>query len=175
MEFSIERSAEVLGNTPVVLESFLGNLSNDWLRNNEGVDTWSPYDILGHLIHGENTDWMPRLDIILGDQENKTFEPYDRFAQFREDQSRSVKILLQEFKTLRTANLKRLNALNLKASDLESTGFHPDFGAVRLRMLLAAWVVHDLGHIAQISRVMAHQYKEEVGPWIHYMGILKKR
>lgn len=173
MTFDISPSIEILSRTPATLEALLNGLSASWLMNNEGEHTWSPYDIVGHLIHGEKTDWMPRARIILSNLADKTFVPFDRFAQKNEDQNKPIEALLQEFSALRTANLKELKALPINEIELAKTGIHPELGEVRLKELLSTWVVHDLGHISQISRVMAKQYKTEVGPWKAYLGILK--
>ncbi len=172
MGFQLEGAIEILENTPKVLHAYLCDLSKDWLYTNEGVATWSPYDILGHLIVGEKTDWMVRTKIILGDTESKVFEPFDRFAQEQEDKNRSITELLKELRQLREHNLTELKSLNLNREDLRLKGIHPELGEVSLKQLLAAWVVHDLGHISQISRVMAKQYKKEVGPWSKYLGVL---
>ena len=174
MKFDLNKSVEILENTPVILESFLENLSNDWLKSNEGENTWSPYDILGHLIFGEKTDWIVRVKIILSPSKRKQFESFDRFAQFKENQNIAVSELINEFKILRKNNLIELKSLDIKPEDLKLKGEHPEFGEVTLEQLLSTWVVHDLGHIAQISRVMAKQYKSNVGPWEAYLGILKK-
>lgn len=174
MNFDLEKSIEILEKTPQVVETFLTGLSVDWIVNNEGENTWSPYDVVGHLIHGEKTDWMIRIKIILRDENNKLFEPFDRFAQLNEDQSRSINELIGEFKTLRENNLMELKSLNIMTNDFDLKGIHPQFGEVSLKQLISTWAVHDLGHIAQISRVMAKQYKDEVGPWVNYLGILKK-
>jgi len=172
MNFSISPSLKILSRTPHVLESLLKDLPDEWIYNNEGEDTWSPFDIVGHLIHGEKTDWMSRLEIILDQDPDKRFKPFDRFAQFEDSKGKSLDELLSQFKSLRQTNLERLNSLNITDKMLDYTGVHPDFGKVTLRELLSTWVVHDLGHIAQISRVMAKQYKAEVGPWIPYLPIL---
>ncbi|TYP99580.1 DinB family protein [Tenacibaculum adriaticum] len=173
MEFIIEKALEILKQTPKTLSCLLENLSDDWVLSNEGIDTWSPYDIVGHLIHGEKTDWIPRLNIILY-EDNKRFTPFDRFAQFESSQGKNIKELLSEFKHLRSSNIDYLQSLNLPNEQLNLTGIHPEFGDVTIRELLSTWVTHDLGHIAQISRVMAKQYKEEVGPWTAYVSILNK-
>ena len=174
MHFSFNQSLEILERTPSVLVSYLSGLSDEWLKQNEGENTWSPYDILGHLIVGEKTDWMVRARIILGNAENKHFKPFDRFAQLRADQNRSVSDMLKEFSELRSDNLEELKAFDISEEQLKLTGIHPEFGEVTLSQLLSTWTVHDLNHISQISRVMAKQYKETVGPWINYLGILKK-
>ncbi len=173
MKFNLDKSIEILQRTPFVIESLLSGLSAEWWRENEGENTWSPYEVLGHLIHGEKTDWVPRAKIILSNAESKTFVPFDRFAQNNWDQERPIEDLLKEFKALRMENLETLKSLQIDASKLVEKGTHPELGAVVLRELLSTWVVHDLGHISQISRVMAKQYKTEVGPWKEYLGILK--
>ncbi|NNE32316.1 MAG: DinB family protein [Winogradskyella sp.] len=174
MEFKIHQSTEILKTTPFILEQFLGGLSQNWLYNNEGKDTWSPYDIMGHLIYGEQTDWIVRIKIILSNNKNKRFEPFDRFAQMTTKNDKSINELLLEFKKLRLKNLDILNSLTINETNLKSTGFHPEFGLVTLQQLISSWVVHDLGHIAQISRVMAKQYKNSVGPWINYLNVLNR-
>jgi len=174
MKFDIHDSIEVLQRTPTILESYLSGLPDTWLKKNEGENTWSPYDIIGHLIFGEKTDWIPRAKLILSQSENRMFEPFDRFAQLKEDQNKPIAELIGDFKDLRAKNLEELKSLNISAKDLELTGMHPEFGEVTLEQLISTWVVHDLGHIAQISRVMAKQYAGNVGPWNAYLGILKK-
>ena len=174
MKFSIEKSIEILRQTPETLTTMLSDLSQDWLHNNEGKHTWSPYDIVGHLIHGEKTDWIVRAKIILSDKEDKTFVPFDRFAQANDSKGKTIHDLLEEFKTLRAQNLDELAKLQISENDLSKKGMHPELGEATLQQLLATWTVHDLGHIAQIARVMAKQYSNEVGPWSAYLGILKK-
>lgn len=174
MEFNLERSIEILECTPQTIQTLLSGLSEDWILKNEGPDTWSPYDITGHLIYGEKTDWIPRAKIILGHSEDKSFKPFNRFAQFTESKGKSISELLHEFKTLRFKNIQILKGLNIDEHKLKLTGVHPEFGEVTLKQLLSTWVVHDLGHIAQISRVMAKQYKIETGPWEAYLGVLQK-
>lgn len=173
MRFNLPKTIEILERTPIVLEHLLDGISDEWLMNNEGGDSWSPFDIVGHLIHGEKTDWIPRAKIILSDREDKTFIPFDRFAQMDASKSKDIQALLEEFKTLRIQNLEELKSLPLNDTTLKAKGIHPDLGESRLSELLSTWTVHDLGHIAQISRVMAKQYKSEVGPWKKYLGILK--
>ncbi len=172
MLFNLATAIEVLERTPGTLKKMLGGLSGDWTDTNEGPETWSPFDIVGHLIHGEKTDWIPRMEILLSDGEDKTFEPFDRFAQFENSKGRSLDELLEEFATLRAQNIEKLRSRELEKEDLLKEGNHPELGSVILSELLASWVVHDLNHIAQISRVMASQYREEVGPWKAYLGIL---
>jgi len=151
------------------------NLDNEWTTRNEGGETWSAFDIIGHYIHGEKTDWLPRMNIILSDDPNKDFVPFDRFAQFHDSQGKSLDALLDEFKTLRQQNLDQLRNVKPTNEQLNQTGVHPKFGTVTLKELLAAWVVHDLTHIYQISRVMAKQYETEVGPWKEFLGVLNDR
>lgn len=171
MEFSLRDTCTILERTPGVLSQLLKDLPKDWTHQNEGPETWSPFDVVGHLIHGEKTDWIPRTKIILY-EEDKHFIPFDRFAQFEESKGKTLESLLSEFEALRIDNLQELRKLNLQPSDLEKEGIHPEFGAVTLRQLLAAWTTHDLGHIVQISRVMAKQYKQEAGPWPKYLAVL---
>ena len=173
VDFSLEKSLEILERTPDVLDAMLRGLSEEWINNNEGGETWSPFDVMGHLIHGESTDWVARMEIILSNSSKKTFTKFDRFAQFEESEGKSMEQLLDEFKTVREKNFGILKSKNLSEKDLNRTGIHPVFGDVTLRQLIATWAVHDLNHIAQISRVMAGQYKIEVGPWVEYLRILK--
>lgn len=173
MKFGIKKSVEILSRTPAILESMLDGLSEGWTRNNEGDNTWSPYDVIGHLIHGEKTDWIPRAILILSNSEKTPFEPFDRFAQMNDGKEKGMVELLKEFRELREENLKRLKSFQISELDMTKKGLHPELGEVNLRQLLSTWVVHDLGHIAQISRVMAKQYKSEVGPWEAYLGILR--
>lgn len=172
MKFNLVRSIEILERTPAVLRTLLQNLHQDWTINNEGPETFSPYDVIGHLIHGEKTDWRVRTMMILEYGESKTFVPYDRFAQMEESKDKSIQQLLSEFGNLRADNLNWLKSLNLTGADFDKKGIHPSLGQVTLKQLLSTWVVHDLTHIAQISRVMAKQYKKEMGPWVEYFRIL---
>lgn len=173
MQFNLTQSIEILERTPNVLQTLLQDLSENWTNHTEGPDTWSPYDVIGHLIHGEKTDWIPRMEIILSGDQAKEFTRFDRFAQFENSKGKSLQELLDEFKMLRKENLQKLKSKNISETDLDKTGIHPAFGEVSLKQLLATWVVHDLNHIVQISRVMAKQYKVAVGPWIEYLGVLK--
>jgi uncharacterized damage-inducible protein DinB len=173
MEFNITQALEVLKQTPKTLQSLLSNLSNDWVYCNEGSNTWSAFDVVGHLIHCEKADWIPRLNIILGDADNKTFDSFDRFAQFENSKGKTMRNLLETFQQLRNKNLEYLKSLQLSDNELSLTGNHPAFGEVSAKELLATWTTHDLGHIVQIARVMAKQYKDEVGPWIEYISVLK--
>ncbi len=172
MNYSIDKALEILEQTPKTLSSLLSNLSNEWIFCNEGKDTWSAFDVVGHLIHCENTDWIPRLNIILSNRDDKTFDPFDRFAQFENSKRKSLEMLLDEFQKIRAENLEYLKLLELSEDELLLKGNHPTLGEVTLKELLATWVTHDLGHIAQISRVMAKQYKNEVGPWTAFISIL---
>lgn len=174
MNFTLEKSIDILQRTPSVLELLLKDVSSDWALNNEGKDTFSPFDVLGHLIHGEKTDWIPRMEIILSNSPNKTFQPYDRFAQVEESKGKTMNQLLIEFKTLRQQNITLLQSKNISESDLAKIGVHPALGKVTLHHLLATWPVHDLGHIAQITRVMSKHYKQDVGPWLEYSPILTR-
>jgi DinB superfamily len=174
IHYNLTESIGILSRTPLVLESLLQDLPAPWVMNNEGENTFSPFDVVGHLIHGEKTDWVARMEIILSDKSDKTFEPYDRFAQLRDSEGKTLKELLAEFKTLRYNNLEILKAKNLQEKDLLKTGTHPSLGPVTLQQLLSTWTIHDLSHIAQITRVMCKQYKEEVGPWINYLPVLTR-
>jgi hypothetical protein len=174
MNFTIEKSKEILERTPDVLHTMLQGASTEWTSINEGGETWSVYDVIGHLIHGEKTDWVPRAAIILAENTDKKFKPFDRFAQFEESKGKSLPQLLEEFKILRKRNMEWLLSKQLTDKDLAKKGIHPAFGEVTLSQLLATWTVHDLNHIAQIARIMAKQYKTAVGPWIEYLGILKQ-
>ena len=173
MNYEVNQAIEILQKTPAAIEALLTGLSSEWIAANEGHETWSPYDVVGHLIHGEKTDWIPRMKIILSANSNKKFVPFNRFAMF-EVRNGSLQQLIAEFKSLREKNLAELRNANLTEDDLQKTGIHPEFGTVTLKQHLSSWVVHDLGHIAQIARVMAKQYRDEVGPWKKYLTILSK-
>ncbi|HEV2206154.1 MAG TPA: DinB family protein [Candidatus Acidoferrales bacterium] len=172
MEQNLNGTISLLARTPATLDALLRGLLDAWTLQNEGGETWSPFDVLGHLIHGERTDWMPRARMILESGETNTFVPFDRFAQIRESEGKSLSQLLDEFASLRAANLDELQTLNLTAQDLERRGRHPALGSVTLSQLLAAWAVHDLTHLHQISRILAHQYAAAVGPWSKFLGVL---
>lgn len=172
MDYQLDQALEILTRTPNVMKSLLSGISEEWVHSTEGPGTWSPYDVVGHLVHGEKTDWMPRLEIVLSTAGNKTFTPYDRFAQFEMSQGKTLEILLQEFEHLRTKNLETLRSKNLSEADLQRTAIHPSLGTITLKNMLASWVVHDLGHLAQVSRVMAKQYQVEIGPWTKYLTIV---
>lgn len=173
MQYRLDQAVEILSRTPRTLRALLEGLSNPWIRATEGGKTWSAFDVVGHLIHGERTDWIPRTRIILDHGESRVFEPFDRFAQERESRGRSLGELLDEFAALRQANVETLERWHLADEDLDRTGRHPEFGPVTLRQHLATWVAHDLGHIAQVVRAMAKQYREEVGPWKTYLRVLR--
>ena len=172
MEFDLQQTATLLARTPPALNALLRDLPEPWTRSNEGGKTWSPFGIIGHLIHGERTDWMPRARIILEHGERRQFDPFDRLAQERESQGKSLAELLDEFGRLRSTNLKALQAMKLEPADFERRGLHPALGIVTLSQLLATWAVHDLTHLHQLSRVMAYQYRDLVGPWNEYLGVL---
>jgi hypothetical protein len=172
IEFNKDEAIQVLERTPLILKELLRDLPRPWIYANEGGESWSPYDIVGHLIHGEKTDWIPRMKIILDPDADKRFQPFDRFAQFRNSAGRSLEDLMVEFTELRLSNIAILKKTELKQEDLAKEALHPAFGKVNLKALLAAWVVHDLNHIGQLCRVLAFQYTNEIGPWTSYMGIL---
>jgi hypothetical protein len=171
-EFNPAEAIAVLSRTPAALDALLRGLPDIWVRGNEGKDTWSAFDIVGHLIVGERTDWMPRARIILENGEARPFDPFDRFAQAKQSQAQSLQQLLDEFARLRSENLASLQSLNLQPADWSRRGRHAELGVVTLAQLLATWAVHDLTHVHQLSRVMAHQYRDAVGPWSAYLGVL---
>ncbi|MBL4707976.1 MAG: DinB family protein [Flavobacteriales bacterium] len=173
MKFELKECIEILSRTPKVLESLLSELNDQWVHANEGDDTWSPFDIVGHLIHGEKTDWIPRSRAILEDELGTSFQPFDRFAQFENSKGKNLDQLLIEFSLLRKGNMKTLKELEIDSEKLLRTGIHPAFGEVTLQQLLATWTAHDFSHIHQLTRVLAKNYKEEVGPWKEYISILK--
>lgn len=174
MEFDLDTGVAVLERTPETLRAMLAGLPPAWTEPNEGPETWSAYDIVGHLIHGERTDWIGRARIILEQGPDRRFAPFDRFAQFRESQGKSLAELLDEFARLRAENLATVAGWHLTDAELALEGEHPAFGAVTLRQLLSTWVAHDLGHIAQIARVMAKQYRDAVGPWRAYLPVMDR-
>jgi len=171
-EFRLAEAVAILRRTPATLDAMLRGLPETWVRGNEGKDTWNAFDIVGHLIVADRTDWMPRARIILEQGEARAFDPFDRLAQFKESAGKSLEQLLDEFARLRAENLSALEALNLRQEDLGQRGTHPALGVVTLGELLATWAVHDLTHLHQLSRVMAHQYRDAVGPWSAYLGVL---
>lgn len=173
MKFQIEQAVEILSQTPETVKSLLGNLSDEWTKSGENSENWSPFDVVGHLIHGEETDWIPRAEIILAQGENLTFEPFDRFAQFEKSKGKTLSELLETFAVLRGRSLEILRRMNITPEKLQLKGTHPELGEVNLEQLLATWVVHDLTHIRQIVTVMAQKYSENVGVWKEYLSILK--
>jgi len=173
MHFSLARSIEILERTPETLSTMLGALPDDWTTVNEGGDTWSAFDVVGHLIHCDEADWMTRAELILSDSDNKLFEPLDRFAQFNKSKGKTLTQLLARFREVRSENIQKIRDLDISSEQLSLTGKHPVFGEVTLSQLIAAWTVHDLDHVCQITRVMAKQYREEVGPWFEFLKVLK--
>ena len=173
MEHNLENTASLLARTPAALDALLRDLPQTWTLRNEGENTWSAFDVVGHLIHGERTDWMPRAKRILEFGETRAFETFDRWAQMRESEGKRLAELLDEFSSLRSSNLAELRALNLQPEDLERRGQHPALGVVTLSELLSTWAAHDLTHLHQISRVMAHQYRKAVGPWTKFLGVMQ--
>lgn len=173
-DLHVKDAVAILERTPVVISALLDGVPDIWVRATEGEGTWSPYDVVGHLMHGERTDWMPRARHILSG-ESRPFEPFDRMAQFTESEGKSLGEILATFTELRAHNVAALLEMNLSESDLERTGQHPDFGEVTLGQLLATWVVHDLDHVAQVARTMAKVYTDAVGPWQAYLSILRER
>lgn len=174
MPFELSSATAVLERTPDTFRTLLSGLSAEWTETNEGGESWSPYVIMGHLVHGERTDWISRAELILSQAPDRRFTPYDRFAQFEDSRGKSMAMLLNEFAHLRASNLATLRSWQLSPRQLDMTGEHPAFGTVMLHQLLATWVAHDLGHIAQTARVMAKQYRESVGPWREYLPVMDR-
>jgi len=174
MKLQLDHAKDILRRTPSTLKLLLQDLPEEWLMTNEGPDTWSPYDVVGHLIHGEETDWIPRAKIILEHGESRAFTPFNREAMFEESKGKSIAELLDTFAQLRAETLRQLDELNLTPQLLGKRGLHPELGQVTLSQLLATWVVHDLSHIGQIARVMSKQYGEAVGPWKAYLPVLTR-
>jgi hypothetical protein len=172
MEHDLSHTVALLTRTPAVLDALLRHLPDAWTHNREGDNTWSAFEVVGHLIHAERVDWMPRLRLILGSWEAREFEPFDRMGHVREVHGRSLGDLLDDFARVRSDNLTDLRGLKLNEDDLDRRGLHPTLGSVTLSQLLATWAAHDLTHLHQISRIMAHQYREAVGPWSQYLGVL---
>ncbi len=174
MKFQVEQAVEILSNTPLVLKSLLGNLSIEWTEKVVDSEDWGPFDIVGHYIHGEETDWIPRAEIILKQGDNLTFEPFDRFAQFESSKDKTLCELLETFAKRRQKNLEILKSWNLTDEQLRLKGIHPELGEVNLEQLISTWVAHDLTHIRQIVTVLAKKYTENVGVWKEYLSILQK-
>jgi DinB family protein len=173
MEQSLQQTIALLACTPAALNAFLRDLPDSLTRQNEGGETWSAYDIVGHLVYAERTDWMPRVKLILEFGETRAFDRFDRLGQVKESQGKSLAQLLDKFFRVREENLIELRALNLQKAELDRRGQHPSLGVVTLSQLLATWAAHDLTHLHQLSRVMAHQYREAVGPWSAYLGVMQ--
>lgn len=174
MSHSIERTLQILEHAPQALHSLLYNVHEAWTKTNEGAETWSAYDVVGHLIHCDEDNWIPRILVVLSDSEVRTFESLDRFAQLEKSKGKTMNQLLDDFVRIRSTSVAKLRTLNITDEQLANTAIHPELGSVTLSQLISTWAVHDLDHIAQISRVMAKQYKTEVGPWVQYMRILKQ-
>ncbi|MCA9736612.1 MAG: DinB family protein [Gemmatimonadota bacterium] len=174
MDFDLDDAVRILERTPALLRTWLSGLPEAWIRADEGPETWSAFAVVGHLLDGDETDWMTRVHRILGPPEERRFKPYDRFRHLARNRDRTLPELLDAFATLRAENLRALTALELGPADLARTGIHPEFGEVTLAQLLATWVAHDLGHIAQIARVLAKQYRTAVGPWTAYLPVLTR-
>lgn len=174
MDFSLDEALQILERTPAVLREWLEGLSDPWIERNEGGDTFSPRDVLGHLIHGEKTDWIPRLRQIMEGRGDRPFEPFDRFAMRKEKGDQRISAMLEVFTSLREENLNTLRAMRLSGDDMDRTGIHPDIGVVTVRQLLATWTAHDLAHLAQIARTMAKQYSDAVGPWRGHLRVMER-
>ena len=174
MKLQLDHVRDILRRTPSTLSLLLQDLPDAWLMTNEGPDTWSPYDVVGHLIHGEETDWIPRAKMILEHGEDRAFTPFNREAMFEKSKGKTIAELLDTFAQMRAESLRELDALNLTPELLEKRGLHPELGPVTLSQLLATWTVHDLGHIGQIVRVMSKQYGDAVGPWQAYLPVLTR-
>jgi hypothetical protein len=170
--FDLELAIEILSRTPAILKAWLGNLPEEWSRYKSEEESWNAFDIVGHFVHGEKTDWIPRAQIILQREGIKEFEPFDRYAQYEESKGKTIENLLAEFSQLREMNIDILRGFNLQPDDYELKGKHPELGTVNLRQLISTWVVHDLDHLSQIAQEMAKRYKKEVGPWLEYLGVL---
>ena len=171
--FTLAKSLEILSRTPDVLQALLLNISEDWTTLHEGPDTWTPVDVISHLVHLEKTDWLVRTEIIISEGNDKRFAPVNRTVQIQENVGKSLDQLLIEFKELRSQNIAWLKSRNLGEADMSRTGIHPEFGEVTLAQLLSTWTVHDFTHMTQIIRVMAKHYREDVGPWIKFLSVLK--
>ena len=174
MDFNLDDAFRILSRTPALLDAWLRELPEPWIRVTEGGESWSAFDVVGHLVHGERADWIERARHILESGEERPFDPFDRFAQFRDSEGKTLAELLDELQALRTENLRTLRGMELTPEKLDLCGHHPDFGSVTLRQLLATWVAHDLGHVRQIARVMAKQYAAAVGPWRVYLPVMEE-
>jgi hypothetical protein len=174
MRFQLDDALAILSHTPAALDAMVRGLPEVWLHANEGPETWSPFDVVGHLVAGERTDWVTRLRLILEHGDKHPFEPFNRTAMFEESKGKTIAELLDTFATLRAQNLETVRALQLEPADFARRGMHPSLGSVTLEQLLATWVTHDMTHLVQISRVIAKQFKDEVGPWREYIGVLNR-
>ena len=174
MQFQLEDALSILSHTPAALDAMVRGLPEPWLHADEGPETWSPFDVVGHLVAGERTDWVTRLRLILEHGDKHPFEPFNRTAMFEESKGKTIAELLDTFATLRAQNLETVRALQLEPADFARRGMHPSLGSVTLEQLLATWVTHDMTHMVQISRVIAKQYTDEVGPWRQYIGVLNR-
>jgi len=174
VDFELTRGMAILDRTPDVLRALLAGLPGEWTHGDEGPDTWSPFDVVGHLIDGEESDWMARVRIMLSDASDRRFAPFERFGHLQRRERETLAGRLDRFAELRARNLEELRALDLAPQDLQRTGVHPEFGTVRLEQHLATWVAHDLGHVVQAARVMARQYRDAVGPWTAYLSVMGK-
>lgn len=174
MPFDLDEAIAVLERTPRVLDAWLRGLPESWTSCNEGPQTFSAFDVVGHLIHGERTDWIPRLQRILEHGERKAFDPFDRFAQYEASGGKTLADLLDELAHLRAGSLARLRAIGIDDAKLALRGRHPELGTATVQQLLSTWVVHDLGHVAQIARVMSKRWSAEVGPWKPYLPVLTR-
>lgn len=170
--FAVADAIAMLSRTPATLDALLRGLPESWITAHEGGETWSPFDVIGHLIHGEQTDWMPRARLILEHGDSRAFDAFDRFAQFAHSKGRTLPSLLDEFAEARADSVRSLAALQISDADLDRSGRHPELGGVTLRQLLATWVAHDLDHVVQVARVLARQYTDEVGPWRAYLRVI---
>jgi hypothetical protein len=170
--FAVDDAIAILSRTPTTLDALLRGLPESWITAHEGGETWSPFDVIGHLIHGEQTDWIPRARLILEHGDARAFDKFDRFAQFEHSKGRTLPSLLDEFASTRAESVRSLAAFQISESDLDRRGRHPELGGVTLRQLLATWVAHDLDHVVQIARVLARQYSDEVGPWRAYLRVI---
>ena len=173
MEFNVEKAVEVLRSTPGTVKAMVGGLSEDWTSSSGDRDDWGVFDVVGHLVHADETDWIPRAEVILARGEDRNFPPFDRFGQFEKAEGKTLGELLDEFERVRAGCLATVRGWRLSDEQLGLSGVHPEFGAVELRQLLATWVVHDLTHIRQIATIMARKYEDAVGPWKAYLSILK--
>lgn len=173
MKYTVSDALEVLKRTPHILEALVKDLPPQWSAVNEGGETWSVYDIMGHLLHGETTDWVNRMEIILAQGSDRTFPPFERFAMFEESKGKTLNQLVSEFAAAREKSIAIIESKNITEAQLDLKGIHPKFGEVTLRQHLSTWVAHDMGHLAQMARVIAKQYKEETGPWVEYLRILQ--